>query len=405
MLKLLQIDSCLGVGSTGRITENIGKLARSEGWDTYIMHGARYTGKSEMISLPIVSRLQEYMHISGSILFDKHGLFSTSETKRAIQLIRQINPDIIQLHCIHGYYLNYKVLFVFLAELNIPIVWTFHDCWAFTGHCGHFVHANCNKWKSGCYSCPLLGDYPKSLYFDNSQKTWLLKKDLFSRLKNITIITVSQWLDDITSESFFSKKAHFCIYNGIDTKVFVSKSTNLREKYNLKKKIVLVAAATAWNNAKGLNDYFELCEKLPSECKLVLIGLSENQIKSLTKNIIGLPKTNNTNDLAEWYSEADVVMNLSYAETFGLTTVEGMACGTPGIVYNCTASPELITPETGFIIEPGDIDGILNAIETIKSKGKQFYSEACRIRAVSYFDQNKQFSEYIKLYKDLLNIS
>lgn len=402
--KLLQIDSCLNVGSTGRITESIAKLAQQYGWECYIVHGARYVKHpSCMTDIQSVSVVGEYMHYAESLLFDNHGLSSRRATERVVEEIKRIKPDVIQLHCVHGYYLNYKILFEYLNSTSISVVWTFHDCWAFTGHCAHFVTAGCDKWKIGCFDCPLKGDYPKS-FVDCSVRNYNMKCLLFKNNTNLQIVTVSKWLECVTKESFFRDKEIQTIYNGIDINTFRPKeNSSLRNRLHLQGKHIIIAAATSWTNQKGFDDYIQLSGLLPNDIILILIGLNDSQIHSLPSSIIGLKRTDSADELAEFYSLADIVLNLSYAETFGLTTVEGMACGTPGIVYNITASPELITSETGIVVEPGDIKGVAKAIEVILENGKDYYSKNCRKRAVEVFNKEDRFMEYIHLYESLLN--
>lgn len=404
MPTLLQIDSCLNMLSTGRITESIGRLAIDKGWDCYIVHGARYTRPGScMHSYQTVSKLCEYCHFVESLLFDNHGLSSRAATKRVVEYIKEIKPDVVQLHCVHGYYINYHILFEYLNNTNIPVVWTFHDCWAFTGHCAHFVTAGCEKWKKeGCHDCPLKGDYPKSL-IDCSTRNYNLKSFIFKQSKYLHIVTVSKWLENMTKQSFLGDKPIQTIYNGIDMSVFYPKdSKDLKERLGLEGKKVLLAAATSWSSLKGYDDYIKLSKILPNDYVIILIGLNDKQIKSLPSNMVGLKRTDSACELADYYSMADIILNLSYQETFGLTTVEGMACGTPGIVYNVTASPELITSRTGIVVQPGNVGLVYDAITEIIGKGKDFYSASCRQRAIGNFDKNDRFMDYIKLYESLI---
>jgi len=404
MHKLLQIDTCLNNGSTGRITESIAKLAIADGWECYIMHSARYaTPPSVMNAYQIGTKAHEYIHYIEGLLLDNHGLCSTADTKRAIKEIERIKPDVIQLHCIHGYFLNYKVLFEYLNSTNIPVVWTFHDCWAFTGHCAHFVTVGCAKWKNeGCHNCPIHKAYPKA-YVDRSRRNFELKRQLFTNNKNLHIVTVSNWLMAMTSESFFSGYDIRTIYNGIDTNTFTYRDSDLRQHLGLQGKKVLLGVATAWSTSKGLNDYYELGKRLDDNYQIILVGLTQEQIDKLPDYIIGVRRTESVTELAQYYSMADIVMNLSYAETFGLTTVEGMACGTPGIVYDRTASPELVSDETGIVVPAGNIDRLLDAVYEICGKGKTHYSEACRERVLNMFDKNARFKDYINLYNKLIS--
>ena len=402
MPKLLQIDSCLGIYSTGHITEGIAEIAMNRGWECYIAHGARYIGKTIQNSYKITSKYDEYFHYINSLLFDTHGLHSTLATKKLLKWIDYINPDVINLHCIHGYHINYEILFDYLQLKNIPVVWTFHDCWSFTGHCSHFESVGCDKWKIECNNCALKYDYPKCVGFDNSRRNYKIKKKTFLSIPNLEIVSVSKWLNGLVCQSFFKDMPKRVIYNGIDTDIFKYRESNLRERYGLCNKIVLIAAASTWSQAKGLSDYIELSKRLSDEYKIVLVGLTDKHIQSLPKGILPIPKTNNAIELAELYSMADISLNLSYQETFGLTTVEAMACGTPVIVYNKTASPELITPETGIVVKAGNLEDLIYAIKTISLNGKAKYSKECIERAKKEFDKKARFNDYINLYDSLI---
>lgn len=402
MPKLLQINSFLNSGSAGRIVEQIGELAIQNGWESYVAYG-RKKNDTKSQTIKIGGNISILLHGFISLVFDKHGLGSSFATKRLIRKIEKLNPDIIHLHGIHGYYVNYEVLFSYLNRVQKPVVWTMHDFWAITGHCTYFSDINCNKWLDMCFNCPKSKNYPKSIFFDRSKKNFLLKKDLFNLNKNLSVVSVSEWMGNLMKKSFLKNHFQETILNGVDVYNFSPKNpTRLLEKFNLKDKFILLGVATSWGERKGWNDFIELNRLLSDKYQIILVGLNENLQKKLPKNIIGLTRTESISELAELYSAADVVLSLSTQETFGLTTIEGFACGTPGIVYNCTASPELVTPDTGFIVEKGDFDGLLNALNEIKSKGKKFYSEKCRDRAVKIYDKNLRFREYIELYSSLI---
>lgn len=394
--KLLQIDSCLNMLSTGRITESIGKLAIEKGWDCYIVHGARYARPGScMHSIQAVSKLGEYAHFAESLFLDNHGLASRGATKAAIEQIKQIQPDLIQLHCVHGYYMNYKLLFEYLNTTNIPVVWTFHDCWAFTGHCAHFVTAGCEKWKTGCFNCPLKGDYPKS-FVDRSRRNYEVKKSLFAVNNNLHIVSVSEWLAELTRESFLKDKDIHVIHNGVDLNVFFPKVV---EK---SKCIRVLGVSGVWNRDKGLFDFFKLRELLDKDqFEIILIGLSKEQLKDLPEGIIGVERTNSVSELAEYYSSADVFANPTYADSFPTVNMEALACGTPVITYRTGGSPEIIDEYTGVVVEQGDLDGLIEAIKSISEKGKDYYNTSCRQRAQKLFDKDQCFMEYLNLYEKL----
>lgn len=397
--KLLQIDSCLVTGSTGRITESVAQLAQSRGWECYIVHGGRYVKRpSCMKDIQSVSPSGEYLHYAESLLFDNHGLASRRATRKVVEQIKQIKPDVVQLHCVHGYYLNYKILFEYLNSTNIPVVWTFHDCWAFTGHCAHFVTAGCEKWKTGCYDCPLKGDYPKS-FVDCSKRNYYLKKQLFSANQNLHIVPVSDWMAGFVRESFLKDKDIQVIKNGVDLNIFKPGTPN-----DGKKRILGVSGV--WNKDKGLYDFHRLRELLnPNDYEIVLVGLSKEQVKELPKGITGIEHTESVQELAELYSSATAFVNPTYADTFPTVNLEALACGIPVITYRTGGSPEAVTPETGWIVEQGNVDAVIKIIKNLTSKEKEYINvqrQACRIRAELEFDKNKCFEKYLKLYNSLI---
>ena len=398
MPKLLQIESCLGILSTGKISEGIGSVARVNGWETYIAHGARYVGTSDMVSYQIGSKCSEYLHSAKSLLFDKHGLGSSAQTRKLIRWIEGIKPDIIHLHCVHGYYLNYKILFEYLATSGIPVVWTLHDCWSFTGHCAHFVSVDCMKWKTQCFKCPLKHRYPQALV-DNSLRNFKLKKYLTDNLQGqLTIVPVSRWLQYYVEDSFLQGHNIVTIHNGVDVSIFKQQEDASVNTYAKK----IIGVASVWNKAKGLDDFILLRNVLPADVEIKLVGLNKEQIASLPAGIIGIERTNSVAELVNLYADADVFVNPTYADTFPTVNLEALACGTPVITYQTGGSPEAVTPETGIVVEQGNLEKLKDAIMTVLNNGKECYSQACRQRAEEHFDKNKCFQQYIDLYNELL---
>lgn len=399
MKTLLQINVTANWGSTGRIAEQIGSLAIQQGWNSYIAYG-RMMNPSKSKLIKVGCQLDVYEHYLEHRLFDSDGLASRRATKKFIKQISDLKPDIIHLHNIHDHWLNYRILFEYLNTLDIPVVWTQHDCWSFTGGCGYYSLVDCEKWNTACYECIFKqGILP---FRELTRLQYETKKRLFCKTKNLTLVPVSYWLEGELKKSFLGNCNNRTICNGVNTSVFHPVKSRVKEKYGIEEKTLLVAAATTWSQRKGLNDYFELRKLLPDSYVILLVGLNQNQVEQLPKGIIGLKRTDSIDGLVEIYSGADIVLNLSYEETFGLTTVEGFACGTPSIVYNTTASPELITPETGYIVEPGDLNGVVDAVNVIFSKGKQQYTAVCRRRAEEYYDKNRCFEKYIELYDSLI---
>lgn len=399
MLKLLQINTIINSGSTGHIAEAIGKLAIENGWVSYIAYG-RNPRESTSIPIQIGKQFDILFHVFVTRVFDLHGLASITATKCFIKKIKKIKPDLIHLHNIHGYYLNYKLLFKFLAKYGKPVVWTMHDCWAATGHCPYYTFVQCVVWtfERGCKHCPQKKIYPSSYLFSAAQYNFNSKKKYFNLLeqKQLTIICPSVWLAGEFKKSFLKNYNIKTIFNGIDTNIFCPKETEKQEKN------IILGVASVWDERKGLNDFLALSKLLKDDEEIVLIGVTENIIKSLPTNVKGITRTESKEELVKWYSKALVYFNASIEETFGMTCAEAQACGTPVIAYNSTALPETISEKTGILVEPKRVEKVYEAIQEIKLKGKFFYSAECRTRAVDLFDEKKNFQQYIDLYSELI---
>ncbi len=352
----------------------------------------------------IGSKWDEAKHGIISRFFDNHGLNSKNPTRKLIQYIQSIQPDIIHLHNIHGYYLNYPILFEFLSQYNAPVVWTLHDCWAFTGHCAHYMFIGCEKWKQHCEYCPNLKAYPKSLLFDRSYQNFEDKRRDFTSLKNLTLVPVSNWLQDQLEESFLKKQNIITIHNGIDTQLFkpIANSLPVLRKYKINEaRPIILGIASNWYH-KGLNDFVQLRKILDDHYQIVLIGLNKKEVSLLPQNIIGIPRTQDVKELVTLYSAADVYFNPTWEESLSLTNIEAMSCGTPVITYRTGGSPETINQHTGFVVEQGDIKQATNIIRRIIIEGKNKYSKDCRERIETFFNMNTQYMKYFELYNQLL---
>ncbi len=386
-------------GSTGRIAEEIGQMAMNNGWKSYIAYGRnKRPSKSELIKIGTDHDM--ILHGLKTRILDLHGFGSRKATKELVEKIKQIKPDIIHLHNIHGYYLNIEILFNFLAKANIPVVWTLHDCWSFTGHCTHFEFAGCEKWKTQCNSCPQKKEYPASLLFDNSKQNYTRKKELFNSVKNLNIVAVSEWLAEKLQGSFLRNSPRLVIKNGIDLEVFKSQpDSKLKEKYKLQNKFIILGVASTWTVRKGFDDFIKLSKELNDDFRIVLLGVNKNQLKQLPSKIIGIERTENTMQMAELYSIADIYINPTYEDTFPTTNLEAIACDTPVITYKTGGSVESITSETGFVVEQGDIRTISDILRNLKSTKSKF---KCRSVATNKYNKEKSFLKYLNLYGRIL---
>lgn len=403
MKKVLIINVSANSGSTGRIAENIGWTAIANGFDSYFAYG-RIARDSQCKLIRIGSDKDIRWHGLQSRIFDNQGFASTKATQLFVDKIKRIQPDIINIHNIHGYYANIDVLLKYLATTNIPVVWTLHDCWNFTGHCAFFDYAGCDRWKTHCHHCPRKTGYPSSYVFDSSSKNYEKKKALFGRMHNLHFVTPSQWLADLTKESFLSQFPVHVINNGLDLSVFKpidNERTKSKMGIQLGQKVIL-GVASVWHKRKGLDDFIQLAKALP-EHKVVLVGLTEKQVKELPQGMVGVTRTENTRELAELYSMADVFVNPTYADNFPTTNIESLACGTPVITYKTGGSPEAVDAETGLVVEKGSMVELIESVRQIMTCDREQYRTSCRNRAVQLYDKRKLFQDYIDLFNSVLN--
>lgn len=398
MPKLLQINECLNF-STGKITQQIGELAIAKGWESWIAYSGRekeIPSKSHLIR--VGSFMDSCIHYAEDRFLDNEGLSSRRETKKLLKRIDEIGPDVVHLHNIHDHWLNYRILFRYLAKKNIPTVWTQHDQWATTGHC-YYNLVGCERWKDECHDCPISRWY----CLDRSRRNFRLKKQLLADIPSLTIIPVSEWLADMMRQSHLKDRDIQVIHNGIDIKTFSPQPTNAHERYGIDKsrKIVLGVAAL-WDTRKGLNDFYALAKRLPADkYAIVIVGQRTEDIKQVENGcqMVFVDRTQNALELAQLYSSASVFVNPTYQDNYPTTNLEAIACGTPVITYRTGGSPEAVDEKTGIVVEQGDIDGLTSAIERF-SDGD--YKESCRKRAEEEFDNSKCFNPYILLYNKLL---
>lgn len=317
-------------------------------------------------------------------------------TKQLIKKIKEYKPDIIHLHNIHGRYINIPLLFKYIKKSKIKVVWTLHDCWAFTGHCPHFVYQNCYKWKTGCYNCPRFKEYPETI-FDDSKKMYRLKKKWFTGVDNLTIVTPSKWLGDLVKQSFLSEYPVKVINNGIDLSVFKPTESDFREKYNLENKFILLGVAFGWGVKKGLDVFVELSKKLDDRFQIVLVGTNDEVDKQLPENIISIHRTNNQQELAEIYTAADLFVNTTREENYPTVNMESLACSTPIITFDTGGSPEIIDKTCGVVVPKDDLEALYNEIIEISKENP--YSKGNCLKKAEDFNMNDRFEEYIKLYE------
>lgn len=386
-------------GSTGRIMFQIADAVKLDGGIAYT--SSSYT-KPRGEQFPdtyyrIGGALGKTGHIILAKLTGRHGCYSHYATCKLIQKIKRIKPDVIHLHNIHGWYLNWEMLFSYLKQSNIAVVWTLHDCWSFTGHCPHFMAIGCDKWKSGCYECSLYKVYPGCV-FDDSKKQYALKKRCFTGVPNMTIVTPSKWLADLVKQSYLKDYKTVVINNGIDLTKFKPRTSNFRDKYGLENKIILLGVAFDWSPRKGIDDFKQLAKELPEEYAIVLVGVSDVVAKDLPSRITSIACTQNQEELAEICSAADLFVNPTLEDNFPTVNMEALACGTPVITYETGGSPESLTETCGRVVPYKNHEELKRAILEMGS-AKAAMSKACVERARLY-GREDAYQKYVSLYKE-----
>ena len=388
------------VGSTGKIMLGISTVCTDEKQRTLCAAPEVPSGNKIGQNYYII---QNNNHRKINVLFDRitgrHNMHSKIATEKLLKVISGFKPDIIQLHNLHEAYINLPMLFKYIKKHNIKTVWTLHDCWAFTGHCPHFDIVGCDKWKTGCYDCPQYKDYPKS-FFDNSKYMYRLKKKWFTGVKNMTIVTPSEWLAGLVKESYLKDYPVKVINNGIDLNVFKPTESDFREKYGCENKYIVLGVAFGWGKRKGLDVFIELEKRLDKEkYKIVLVGTDDSVDKLLPENIISIHRTQNQTELAEIYTAADVFANPTREENYPTVNMESVACGTPVVTFNTGGSPEMLDETCGAVAEKDDTDAMYNEIIRI-CETKPYSEEAC-LKKANGFDAWRKFENYVQLYRKI----
>ena len=397
-MKILQINTVYGKGSTGKIAKALHDLCLDRGHQC--LSANRYlegqfddvVAISSWLDCHIHNRLARYTHMQGK--------YSRVRTWLFLRKVKRYSPDVIHLHNLHGSFLNLDLLFRYIKKHQIPVVWTLHDCWSFTGNCAYFDVEKCSKWKNQCCQCPHLR---KNTLVDASQTMFDFKKKCFSDIENLTLVTPSQWLANLLKQSFLADYSIQVIQNGIDLKVFKPTIGDFRQKYNISKdKIVILGVSFDWGFRKGLDVFVKLSKRLDQEkYQVVLVGTNDAIDSEIPNNIISVHRTNNQNELAEIYSAADLFVNPTREDNFPTVNMESIACGTPVLTFHTGGSPEIIDETCGSVVDCDDIDAMEREIIRI-SETRPYSAEACLLRAM-HFDMNKQFKEYVNLYERIGN--
>ncbi len=393
--------------STGRIALGICQSVRQNGHAALLCHSRGGIPES-VPSFRVGSRIDTLIHAGLARFFDCAGFLSHGATKKLVRQLWLYKPDVVHLHNLHGYYLNLPILMDYLHGAGVPVVWTLHDCWPFTGHCAHYAMAGCVRFRTGCHHCPNKRQYPASWLLDRSRPNWLKKREKITALKHLTLVAPSEWLKGEAAKSFLSGYPVCVLPSGIDLSAFrpageddVKAAVARHGLYKHGELPIVLSVASAWRAAKGINDLMELAKLLKGEMVIAVVGLTARQMEYLLPEMIGVPMVHGPHSLRALYTAADIYISLSYEESQGLTLIEAMACGTQVVCYDQTALPELVTGDTGLVVPAGDIKAAAEACRKLLEAPKS--PDDCQARARA-FDRDRQFAQYVRLYEELAEI-
>lgn len=397
-MKVLQINGVYPIKSTGRIVKEIADIQIKHGIEPYVAT-SECTLSANNVHI-MGSKLYVKANILMTRLFGKHGFYNKLSTLRLLKWIDRVKPDVIHLHNIHGHYINVKLLFEYIHKHDIPVVWTLHDCWAFTGHCSHFDYIGCDKWKTGCKGyCPMQKSYPVSWFFNRSKSNHKAKKYVFTLPDRMHIVTPSDWLKGLCEESFLRKYPITTVHNGVETDVFKPVTSDLRKELGVEDKFVILGIVSEFGGYKGGEYFLKLSKLIKDDEVIVLLSLNEND-GIIPANIIPLPRTADDKLLAAIYSMADVFVNPTLQDTFSMVNLESMACGTPVVTFCTGGATEALSDNSGIKVPKGNLEELYKAIGKVRQG--LIDSEACRRRALD-FTLPKIFETYVDIYKSVLD--
>lgn len=355
-MRILLINAVCGTGSTGKICGDLARDYEAQGHTVRIAYGRDgiVPEKYQKYAVRIGSDLGVKLHGVYTRVTDRHGFGSKAATRKFLAWAEEFDPDVLWLHNIHGYYINIELLFTWIkSRPDMQVKWTLHDCWTFTGHCSYFEMANCHKWQTRCHHCPQKKAYPASLLLDGSARNFIRKKRLFTGVKDMTLIVPSHWLETRVKQSFLQEYPVEVVYNTVDRNIFKPTPSDFREKHHLEGKKILLGVASTWEARKGLEDFVALSALLDDSYRIVLVGVTEKQARQLPEDILCIPRTNNQQELAQIYTAADLMVNPSREEAFGMIILEAHCCGTRSLVYEDTACEEVAREYGGIVVPQG----------------------------------------------------
>ena len=448
-MKIVLVNTVYATGSVGRICADLYEVLEKQGDTPYAATGRGMLPEG-VRGCTIGNKIDFFCHVLKNFTQGKSGFGSQKVTQKFLRWLDEIRPDAIHLHNIHGFYLQTELLFAYLKERQIPVIWTLHDCWPFTGHCAYFDYVSCTRWKEGgCHDCSIHAKaYPYAIFKDNTIWNFQAKKQAYTGVDRLTIVTPSRWLAGLVKQSFLGEYPVRVIPNGIDLARFspapkaaestecgaapetvqktdrngaapeavqktdrngaapetVQKTDRNSAAPEAGKRIVL-GVANCWEERKGLRYFMQLAEVLPPEYEIQLVGLSASQCRNIRKHypagrIRPMMRTQSVEELAELYRKADVFVNATLEDNFPTTNLEALACGTPVITFDTGGSAESLDDTCGIAVPKGDVGKLREAVLFVCGK-HPIAPEDCRKRAL-LFDRGDRYMEYVSLYREMI---
>lgn len=401
-MKVVQINAFYGDGSTGIIVKDLHSMSLENSIESYVVFSTSSYDFDKIVNPYIIGNsVSKKLHALFSRINGRQGYFSKNSTKKLLKYLDKIKPDIVHLHNLHANYVNLNMLLDYLSRNDISTVITLHDCWFFTGGCYHYTNQDCYKWQEKCGNCPKKHTDLKSHFLDKTAENLMDRKRRFDKVKDLTVVGVSNWISEEAQKSILKDKKHFVVYNGVDTELFVSTPSNMKEELGIRGKFAVLGLANKWLNPINKEAFDYVSQNLPNDCTFVLFGCTEEQKCKLPQSVIGLGYIKDKDTLRKLYSMADVLINCTREETLSLINVEPQSCGTPVITYRNTGAKETVDNLCSFSVETNDYKALFEKILEVKKNGKNSYGEKCREFVVKKFDKTINYEKYIELYRDI----
>lgn len=405
-MKILQVNCVWRTGSTGRIAADLHEALVRDGVDAVVCYGRGahideqnvYKTCGELYSKAnnLRSRLTGLMY--GGCEISTHALE---------RIISRERPDVVHLHCINGYFVNIYHLIRWLKARRIKTVLTLHAEFMYTANCGHAL--DCERWRTGCGSCPRRRKETKSLWLDRTADSWRRMRDAFDGFERDCIVTsVSPWLKERASSSpILAKFRHRVVLNGLDARgtFFPRETTKIREKHSAGDRKVVIHVTPSFSldpgHIKGGWYVAELARRMPEVCFLV-IGSRDTSLV-LPENVCNVGRIEDPQELAAYYSAADACLLTSRKETFSLVTAESLCCGTPVVGFKAGAPEQIALPEYSAFVPYGDTAALETALRSQLAAAQPVAQIAAAARAA--YDSAAMYTAYRAVYGELGEIT